>query len=179
MRRVLLAAALLAAATSGARSDGAAVFDAHCAFCHQAGGVGVPGQFPRLAGRAGAIAAKPAGKTFLAKVVLNGISGRIMVDGEQILGIMPPVDTLSDEDIASVLTYITGLDHKQVAYTAAEIKTVRAQPKISPTDMAAQHAALAAKKIVPRNSLPPLPCFWLLYRPVPHRCCLNFRACPS
>ncbi len=82
-------------------------------------------------------------------MVLNGISGRIMVDGEQILGIMPPVDTLSDEDIASVLTYITGLDHKQVAYTAAEIKTVRAQPKISPTDMAAQHAALAAKKIVP------------------------------
>ena len=145
--RLVLAAALLAA--TPAFADGAAVFDANCAFCHQGGGVGVPGQFPRLAGRAGAIAAKPAGKAFLPKVVLNGISGRIMVDGEQILGIMPALDTLSDDDIAAVLTYVTGLDHKQVAYTAAEIKAARAQPKVSPTDMAAQHVALAAKKIVP------------------------------
>ncbi|MBA2588664.1 MAG: cytochrome c [Alphaproteobacteria bacterium] len=149
MRHVLLAAALLAAASVPALADGAAVFDANCAFCHQAGGVGVPGQFPRLAGRAGAMAAKPAGKAFLPKVVLNGISGRIMVDGEQILGIMPALDTLSDEDIAAVLTYITGLDHQPVKYTAAEIKAARAQPKVAPTDMAAQHAALAAKKIVP------------------------------
>jgi hypothetical protein len=36
-----------------------------------------------------------------------------------------------------------------VPYTAAEIKAARAQPKVSPTDMAAQHAALAAKMIVP------------------------------
>ena len=145
--RLVLAAALLA--VTPAFADGAAVFDANCAFCHQGGGVGVPGQFPRLAGRAGAIAAKPAGKAFLPKVVLNGISGRIMVDGEQILGIMPALDTLSDDDIAAVLTYVTGLDHKQVAYTAAEIKAARAQPKVSPTDMAAQHVALAARKIVP------------------------------
>ena len=55
--RPVLAAALLAA--TPAFADGAAVFDANCAFCHQGGGVGVPGQFPRLAGRAGAIAAKP------------------------------------------------------------------------------------------------------------------------
>jgi mono/diheme cytochrome c family protein len=149
MRRVFLAAALLVAASAPAFADGAAIFDANCAFCHQAGGVGVPGQFPRLAGRAGAMAAKPAGKAFLPKVVLNGMSGRVMVDGEQILGIMPALDTLSDEDIASVLTYVTGLDHKRVTFTATEIKAARVQPKISPTDMAAQHAALAAKKIVP------------------------------
>jgi len=145
--RLVLAAALLAA--TPAFADGAAVFDANCAFCHQGGGVGVLGQFPRLAGRAGAIAAKPKGKAYLPKVVLNGISGRIVVDGEQILGIMPALDTLSDDDIAAVLTYVTGLDHKPVNYTAAEIKAARAQPKVSPTDMAARHAALAAKKIVP------------------------------
>ena len=149
MRRATLAAAFLAAGAGAAHADGAAVFDNSCAFCHQAAGVGVPGQFPRLAGRVGAIAAKPEGKKFLPQVLLGGISGRIMVDGEQILGIMPALDTLSDEDIAAVLSYITGLDHKPVAYTAAEIKAARAQPKVSPTEMAAQHAALAAKKIVP------------------------------
>jgi mono/diheme cytochrome c family protein len=147
--RALLAAALLAATMDMAQADGAAVFDANCAFCHQAGGVGVPGQFPRLAARAGAIAAKPEGRKFLPQILLNGMSGRVTVDGEQILGIMPAFDSLSDEDLAAVLTYVSGLDHAPVAFTADEIKKVRAQPKLSPGDMAAQHARLAAKKIVP------------------------------
>jgi mono/diheme cytochrome c family protein len=147
--RTVLAAAFLAWMHAPAFADGAAVFDTNCAFCHQAGGVGVPGQFPRLAGRAGVMAARPAGKAFLPKVVLNGMSGRITVDGEQILGIMPALDSLSDEDIAAVLTYITGLDHKPVAFTAAEIRVARAKPRVSPTEIAAEHAGLSAKKIIP------------------------------
>ena len=71
MRRVILAAAIVAATAGAAQADGAAVFDTSCAFCHQAGGVGVPGQFPRLAGRVGAIAAKPEGKAFLGKFFVS------------------------------------------------------------------------------------------------------------
>jgi mono/diheme cytochrome c family protein len=147
--RALLAAALLAATPAAAAAEGTAIFDANCAFCHQAGGVGVPGQFPRLAGRAGAMAAKPEGRKFLFDVVLNGMSGRIAVDGEQVLGIMPDFDALPDDDIAAVLTYLTGLEHKPVPITAQEIKAARARPKLSPTDVAAQRTRLAAKKIVP------------------------------
>jgi len=147
--RVLLAAGLLAVTADAAAADGAALFDTHCAFCHQAGGVGVPGQFPRLAGRVGAIAAKAEGRKFLPRILLNGMSGRITVDGEQILGIMPALDSLSDDDIAAVLTYVSGLDHAPVTFSADEIKTARAQPKSSPGDMAAEHARLAARKIVP------------------------------
>jgi len=132
-----------------ASADGQAVFDNSCAFCHQAGGVGVPGQFPRLAGRVGAIAAQPEGKAFLSKVLLNGMSGRVTVDDQPILGIMPAFDSLSDDDIASVLAYLSGLDHAPVAFTADDIKAARAEPKLSPTDVAAQRADLAAKKIVP------------------------------
>jgi mono/diheme cytochrome c family protein len=142
-----MAAAILAATAGGAAADGAAVFDNSCAFCHQSGGVGVPGQFPRLAGRVGAIAAKPEGKPFLPQILLNGMSGRITVDGEPILGIMPAFNTLSDEDIASVLSYITGLDHAPVIFTADEIKAARAQP--APADMMAERARLSAAKIVP------------------------------
>lgn len=148
MRQAVLAAALLAAATN-ADADGAAVFDTSCAFCHQAGGVGVPGQFPRLAGRVGAIATKPEGRKFLPQILLNGMSGRITVDGEQILGIMPAFDALSDDDMAAVLTTITGLDHAPVAFTADEIKTARAQPRQSPTDIAAERTRLNAAKIIP------------------------------
>ena len=149
MKRCALAALLLAAMVSKANADGAASFEMNCAFCHQAGGVGVPGQFPRLAGRAGEIASKPEGKKFLPLVVLNGMSGRVTVDGEQILGIMPGFDTMSDDDMAALLTYLTGLDHAPVAYSADDVRAARAQARISPGDMAAQHADLAAKKIVP------------------------------
>jgi mono/diheme cytochrome c family protein len=147
VRRAFLAAALWAAAAGEAAADGAGIFDNSCAFCHQSGGVGVPGQFPRLAGRVGAIAATPDGKKFLPQILLSGMSGRITVDGEPILGIMPAFNTLSDDDIASVLSYLTGLDHAPVLFTADEIKAVRAQPL--PADMMAERARLSAAKIVP------------------------------
>jgi mono/diheme cytochrome c family protein len=140
---------MLAAATATASADGQAVFDNSCAFCHQAGGVGVPGQFPRLAGRVGAIAAKPEGKAFLTAVLFNGMSGRVTVDDEPILGIMPAFDSLSDDDMAAVLTYLSGLDHPAVVFSADDIRKARAEPRLSPTDVAARRADLAAKKIVP------------------------------
>jgi hypothetical protein len=95
----------------------------------------------------GAIAAKPDGKKFLPQVLLSGMSGRITVDGEPILGIMPAFDMLSDDDIAAVLSYLTGLDHAPVPFTADEIKAVRAQPP--PADMMAERARLSTAKIVP------------------------------
>jgi len=147
--RALLAAGMLAATIDAAAADGAQVFDTSCAFCHQAGGVGVPGQFPRLAGRVGAIAATPDGKAFLPKVLLNGMSGRITADGEAVLGIMPAFDTMSDDDMAAVLTYLSGLDHAPVNFTAREIGEARAQPRVSPTEIVAQRATLSDKKIVP------------------------------
>jgi mono/diheme cytochrome c family protein len=149
VKRAFLAAALLAATAGSAAADGAATFDANCAFCHQAGGVGVPGQFPRLAGRVGAIAANSEGKKLLSQILLAGMGGRIVVDGEQIIGVMPAFDGLSDDDIAAVLSYLTGLDHAAVPYTAEEIKLTREQTKSSPPDVVAQRAKLAAEKIVP------------------------------
>ena len=149
MKRCVFAALLLAAMVSEADADGAATFDMSCAFCHQAGGVGVPGQFPRLAGRVGEIASKPDGKKFLPQVLLNGMSGRITADGEEILGIMPGFDSMSDDDMAALLTYLTGLEHAPVAYSADEIKQARAQARRAPGEMAAERAVLTAKKIVP------------------------------
>lgn len=149
MKPVFGAAILLAAMAGSAQADGAATFDMSCAFCHQAGGVGVPGQFPRLAGRTGDIASTPEGKAFLPQVLLNGMSGRVTVDGDEILGIMPAFDSMTDDDMAAVLTYLTGLDHPPVAYSAEEISRARALPKQAPGDVAAQRAVLAARKIVP------------------------------
>jgi len=149
VKQIVLAAFFLAAATDMASADGQAVFDNSCAFCHQAGGVGVSGQFPRLAGRVGAIAAASEGKAFLSKVLLNGMSGRVTVDDQPILGIMPAFDSLSDGDIAAVLTYLSGLDHGPVTFSPDDIRKARAEPKMSPTDVVAARADLAAKKVIP------------------------------
>ena len=68
----LLAMGLLAACGAGpsaARAgDGEAVFLQNCLMCHQSGGVGLAGQFPRLAGRVSFIGSKPAGRAYLADV---------------------------------------------------------------------------------------------------------------
>jgi len=77
------------------------------------------------------------------------MSGRIVADGEPVLGIMPAFDSLSDDDISAVLTYLSGLDHKPVTFTAREIGEARAQPKLPPAEIMAQRAALSDKKIVP------------------------------
>jgi mono/diheme cytochrome c family protein len=146
---VVLAGLFWAATMGGAAADGAQLFDSNCAFCHQEGGGGVPGQFPRLSGRVGVIASKPQGKAFLPKILLNGMSGRITVDGQAILGIMPAFDGLSDEDIAAVLSYLSGLEHAPVEFSAGEIKEARAQPRVSPTDVAGERDQLSAAKIVP------------------------------
>jgi mono/diheme cytochrome c family protein len=149
------AAAVALPAAAAPVAGGAKVFQDNCAICHQAGGVGVAGQFPRLAGRVGVIAADPKGRDFLASLVLSGMSGTVVVDGQSIVGIMPGFDSLKDDDLAAVLTYVAQLEGpapsktKAAAFKARDIAAARAAPRASPGDMAARRADLAAAKVIP------------------------------
>ncbi len=150
--RPLLAALLLmgSAVAAQAAPKGAEMFDANCAFCHQAGGVGVPGQYPRLESRAGAIAAKPEGRQYLTEVVLTGLSGKVSVDGQDIIGLMPSFASLSDGELAAVLTYVSHLGKaKPAPFTPKELAAARARPALSPGDLVAERGRLVADKIVP------------------------------
>jgi mono/diheme cytochrome c family protein len=91
---MLIVAALAAAASSPSRAqemDGKALFLKNCAACHQASGKGIPGAFPALAGNSFV-----QGKSSeVASVLLKGRGG------------MPDFsDSLSDRDIATVLTFV-------------------------------------------------------------------------
>lgn len=88
---LLAAAGLCATPTVWPQDAGRALFLKNCAACHQASGRGIPGAFPALAG-----SALVRGKgTDVAAVLLKGRGG------------MPDFsDTLSDRDIATVLTYV-------------------------------------------------------------------------
>jgi mono/diheme cytochrome c family protein len=85
-----------------AKVDGKTVFEEQCAACHQPNGQGVAGQFPPLAHNADLFLAPD----FPLHVVLFGIKGKITVNGQKYDSEMPPLDVLSDAQIAAVVAYI-------------------------------------------------------------------------
>lgn len=79
---------------------GQVVYKRNCAACHQAGGAGIKGAFPPLAG-----SDFITGPEVVASAVANGLQGEIKVNGETYDGVMPKLG-LSDEDIANVSTFV-------------------------------------------------------------------------
>src|SRR5881398_3485413 len=82
---------------------GKKVFTANCQTCHQANGLGVPGQYPPLAGSE----FTTGGSRRPAMIVLKGLQGPVTVKGQKFgSAVMQPWDkTLTDQKIADVLTY--------------------------------------------------------------------------
>jgi mono/diheme cytochrome c family protein len=120
--------------------------------CHQSNAAGLPGQYPRLAGRVEPIARTPDGRRYLALVVLNGLTGSIQVDGKPIVGFMPPFAMLKDQEVADTLNYLTTLQasgKKPALFTAAEIAKVRAEKRVPGSAVGAERQKLVAAKAIP------------------------------
>ena len=101
-----------------------------CNACHQADGQGdVTKGCPPLAGSDWVLTKDP---SRLAAIVINGLSGPITVNGKNYgTGVMTPFkDTLNDEDIASVLSFIrNNWGNKAPLVEASDVKKIRAQFK--------------------------------------------------
>ena len=120
---------LVLAGFTARAAPSSAVFDQTCALCHQAGGVGAPGQFPRLAGRAAALARLPAGRRLMIAAVLDGSIGHVQADHQTIVGVMPGFGQLTDAQVCEALNYIASLDGGSAPpFTPAEVAAVRAHP---------------------------------------------------
>lgn len=81
---------------------GKKVFLQTCFVCHQADGQGIPGQIPPLA-RSDYLMAD---KKRSVRIVLQGQTGKLKVNNKTYNGTMIPLDYLSDENVANVLTYV-------------------------------------------------------------------------
>ena len=94
------------------------MFGANCAACHQANGKGVPGAFPALDGSKVVTGPKDA----QIKTVLNGV-----VKNGQPTAMVAWKNTLSDTDIAAVITYTRNSwsNHTGEAIQPAEVKAAR------------------------------------------------------
>ena len=108
---LVLALGLAAAPAHAQELDGKALFLKNCAACHQAGGKGIPGAFPALAGNG--FVQGQAGE--VAAVLLKGRGG------------MPDFSaSLSDRDIASVLSFVrNSWGNQAVPLTEAEVLALR------------------------------------------------------
>jgi len=111
MRSLLIATALLTVATPALAADGSALYQQNCSACHQPNGKGIPGAFPALSGDKFVVGDPKA----VAATVLNGRGG------------MPPwKDTLKDDQLAAILTFVrSSWGNKAPAIPAATFTAVR------------------------------------------------------
>jgi mono/diheme cytochrome c family protein len=98
------------------------MYVANCASCHQPNGQGLTGTFPPLAGSS-IVNGDPAK---VIRIVKYGITGPLKVAGKPYDGMMPAWSpTLSDDAIASVLTYVrSSWGNHAGALTAAQVNAV-------------------------------------------------------
>lgn len=103
---------------------GKQVYGNACAPCHQASGMGAAGQFPPLAGSEW-VTQMPAGRAI--RIVLNGMQGPVKVKGAEYNNAMVPWrDSLNDQDIAAVVSYIRNeWGNKADNVTPEQVKKIR------------------------------------------------------
>ncbi len=155
IRAAVLAAALAAPALAGpalavAAPSGAEPYAQNCSVCHQANAGGLAGQFPPLRGRVDKIAATVEGRHYLADVLIHGMAGSIDVDGDSYVGYMPAFARLPDDQIASILNWVSSLgDSKPVPLIAASDLAASRTRTLTAAGVLAERTALNAQHPLP------------------------------
>lgn len=122
---------------------GDVVFAGVCQACHQASGLGIPGQYPPLAASEWLL---QDGETPI-RILLYGLQGEIGVKGKTFDNKMPQFhDKLSSDEIAAVLTHVrSAWGNKGGAVTAAQVDSVRKEHAVRAPWSAAELEALRKK----------------------------------
>jgi mono/diheme cytochrome c family protein len=110
---------------------GADVFNKTCSACHQPNGLGKEGVAPPLVGSEWVLAPGP---NRIERIVLNGLTGPINVNGKDYNLTMPPWrDNFDDKHIAAVLSYVrNNWDNKGSHVTATQVASVRKEAHPGP-----------------------------------------------
>lgn len=105
-------------------AEGEDNYKTHCMTCHMKDGYGVPNLNPPLAETEWV----NGNKDTLISIVLEGRTGEMEVNGEVYNGVMIPHNHLSDQEIATILTYVrASFGNKSSPVMEEEVAGVRAQ----------------------------------------------------
>jgi mono/diheme cytochrome c family protein len=114
-------------------ADGAATFQANCAVCHGAKGLGQPSLAPPLTSYPARYASLAEGRRQLAMTVLNGMFGGIDVESKHYDFKMPDFSQLDDAALAAVLNFVVfdlaGAADATKPLAPEEIAAERAHPQ--------------------------------------------------
>lgn len=116
-------AAPIVATPAAPTALGAKVYEDHCAACHGAAGQGVAGAIPALAGNRAVTLASPDN---LLRVVLGGGFAPATAGNPRPFGMPPFATTLSDEQIAAVVSFVRGSwGHRASPVTTLDVNRQR------------------------------------------------------
>jgi mono/diheme cytochrome c family protein/glucose/arabinose dehydrogenase len=112
----------------------------NCMSCHQANGRGLPPVYPPL--RGSEIVHGDA--ETLVKIVIHGMEGPIVVDGQRYNQVMPAAPLVTDEEIAAVLSYVrSAWGNTGAPIDAATVAKVREESKGRNTPWSSRELGLA------------------------------------
>lgn len=101
---------------------GKKLYQQQCLTCHQVDGTGVMNMNPPLVKTTYVLGDKPT----LIKIVLEGMKTPLTIEDNEYHNVMPPHTTLTDQEIADVLTFVRhSFGNKATAVTAADVKAIR------------------------------------------------------
>lgn len=100
-----------------------------CSTCHQMEGQGILKVFPPLAKSDYMLADKKRS----IEILLNGLSGKVVVNGQEYNSVMPPMSHMADDELANILTYVrNAFGNAGDVVSVAEVAAVRGGTKRSP-----------------------------------------------
>ena len=145
MNKILATGAIIVA-TIIPTFGSAELYQSKCFACHQANGAGIPNVFPPLAGSEWVTGPSEN----LIRIQLRGLTGEITVKGKKYNSVMPPNAMMTDDDIASVLTYVrSNFGNKADAVTPDQVKALRGEigkPMLTVKDLIDPNKAADEKK---------------------------------
>jgi nitrite reductase (NO-forming) len=129
MRQAISSDPKIAALTKDIQiARGKQVFMQTCFVCHQPDGQGIPNQIPPLAKSDFLMA--DAERSI--RIVLQGRSGEVEVNGKKFNGTMIPLNNLADEEIANVLTYVrNSFGNSGDAVSPASVRKARSEAPVA------------------------------------------------
>jgi mono/diheme cytochrome c family protein len=102
--------------------QGLDIYKRYCLSCHQSKGSGVYGMYPPLSGNPDLKGSSDSLITY----VLRGKAGKIVVNGNDYSGIMPPQNYLSNEQVSLVLNYLlNGMNKLEKQISFEDVKAIR------------------------------------------------------
>ena len=106
LRLICALGAAFIAFSAQAGEAGQGLFEKQCVACHQAGGKGMTGLAPALAGPFAKSIESADGRLYISQVLINGMSGRIVSQGQTFMGAMASQAAMSDADLAELGNYL-------------------------------------------------------------------------